>query len=326
MQLKFWGLAIMHRIFHAAAMPSRERFRHLTVTAVFVLLLALASVPWHPAVASDATDPTSVASLAITSDPGPDQYYLRGEPIEVTVTFSGSVTVTGKPGLRLGMGPGTTLAIYRRGSGTTALVFVWNVWQLSEDHDGVSVPAGTILLREGSIQDDSGNAVDLAHTGLPTQSGHKVDDVNPALIGALTRATENTVTMFWDEVLDGNHVPPASGFDVRKLVSIGTFSEQEPISVTHVAVSGNSVTLTFATEVEAGPFVTARYGYLPLDRPLWIHELVAGSPYLRDRAGNPAYNVRASARVSGTPPTSGPNVTSVTLVSDPAPPPRGSNY
>ena len=315
----------MHRIFHAAAMPSRERFRHLTATAVVVLLLALASAPWRAAVASDATDPTSVVSLAFTSDPGPDQYYLRGEPIEVTVTFSGSVTVTGKPGIRLGVGPGTTLATYRRGSGTTALVFVWNVWQLSEDHDGVSVPAGTILLREGSIQDDSGNAVDVAHTGLPTQSGHKVDDVNPALIGALTRATENTVTMFWDEVLDGNHVPPASGFDVRKLVSIGTFSEQEPISVTHVAVSGNSVTLTFATEVEAGPFVTARYGYLPLDRPLSIHELVAGSPYLRDRAGNPAYNVRASARVSGTPPTSGPNVTSVTLVSDPAPPPRGSS-
>ena len=318
----------MPRIFKMADLPTRERLCPLTASSVVLLVLVLVLVlsSWRPAVAIDATVPTSVVSLAITSNPGPDQYYLRGEPIEVTVTFSGSVTVTGKPGIRLGMGPGTTLAIYRRGSGTTALVFVWNVWQLSEDHDGVSVPAGTILLREGSIQDDSGDAVDLAHTGLPTQSGHKVDDVNPALIAALTRATENTVTMFWDEVLDGNHVPPASGFDVRKLVSIGTFSEQEPISVTHVAVSGNSVTLTFATEVEAGPFVTARYGYLPLDRPLSIHELVAGSPYLRDRAGNPAYNVRASAKVSGTPPTSGPNVTSVTLVSDPAPPPRGSSY
>ena len=320
---------------HATHLRMRLPCRHVNgsvtltaFTAVFVLLLALASVPWHPAVASDATDPTSVASLAITSNPGPDQYYLRGEPIEVTVTFSGSVTVTGTPGLTLEVGNGTTLAIYQRGSGTTALVFVWNwnLWQLGEDHEGVSIPAGTILLREGSIQDDSGNAVDLAHTGLPTQSGHKVDDVNPALIAALTRATENTVTMFWDEVLDGNHVPPASGFDVRKLVSIGTFSEQEPISVTHVAVSGNSVTLTFATEVEAGLFVTARYGYLPFDRPLSIRELVAGSPYLRDRAGNPAYNVRASARVSGTPPTSGPNLTSVTVVSDPAPPPRGSSY
>ena len=318
----------MRCIFHAAAMPSRERFRHLTVTAVFVLLLALVLAPWRAAVASDATDPTSVVSFAITSDPGPDQYYKGGEPIEVTVTFSGSVTVTGTPGLKLQVENGTTLAIYQRGSGTTALVFVWNwnLWQLGEDHEGVSIPAGNILLREGSIQDDSGNAVDLAHTGLPTQSGHRVDNVNPALIAALTRATENTVTMFWDEVLDGNHVPPASGFDVRKLVRIAPFSEQEPISVTHVAVSGNSVTLTFATEVTAGLFVTARYGYLPFDRPLSIRELVAGSPYLRDRAGNPAYNVRASARVSGTPPTSGPNLTSVTVVSDPAPPPRGSSY
>ena len=170
----------------------------------------------------------------------------------------------------------------------------------------MSVPAGTILLREGSIQDDFGNAVDLAHTGLPTQSGHKVDDVNPALIGALTRATGNTVTMFWDEVLDGNHVPPASGFDVRKLVGTATFIEQEPISVNHVAVSGNLVTLTFATEVEAGRTIIARYGYLPLDRPLWIHELVAGSPYLRDRAGNPAYNVGPGQGYPGRPPHPAP--------------------
>ena len=320
----------MPRIFKMADLPTRERLCPLTASSVVLLVLVLVLVlsSWRPAVAIDATVPTSVVSLAITSNPGPDQYYLRGEPIEVTVTFSGSVTVTGTPGLKLQVENGTTLAIYQRGSGTTALVFVWNwnLWQLGEDHEGVSIPAGNILLREGSIQDDSGNAVDLAHTGLPTQSGHRVDNVNPALIAALTRATENTVTMFWDEVLDGNHVPPASGFDVRKLVSIGTFSEQEPISVTHVAVSGNSVTLTFATEVEAGLFVTARYGYLPFDRPLSIRELVAGSPYLRDRAGNPAYNVRASAKVSGTPPTSGPNVTSVTLVSDPAPPPRGSSY
>ena len=320
----------MPRIFKMADLPTRERLCPLTASSVVLLVLVLVLVlsSWRPAVAIDATVPTSVVSLAITSNPGPDQYYKGGEPIEVTVTFSGSVTVTGTPGLKLQVENGTTLAIYQRGSGTTALVFVWNwnLWQLGEDHEGVSIPAGNILLREGSIQDDSGNAVDLAHTGLPTQSGHRVDNVNPALIAALTRATENTVTMFWDEVLDGNHVPPASGFDVRKLVSIGTFSEQEPISVTHVAVSGNSVTLTFATEVEAGLFVTARYGYLPFDRPLSIRELVAGSPYLRDRAGNPAYNVRASARVSGTPPTSGPNLTSVTVVSDPAPPPRGSSY
>ena len=318
----------MRRIFESATVPSRGRFWSLSAFTLLLVLLALASAPWRAAVASDATDPISVVSLAITSNPGPDQYYLRGEPIEVTVTFSGSVTVTGTPGLTLEVGNGMTLASYQRGSGTTALVFVWN-WnlsQLGEDHEGVSIPAGTMLLREGSIQDDSGNAADLAHTGLPTQSGHKVDDVNPALIAALTRATENTVTMFWDEVLDGNHVPPASGFDVRKLVSIAPFSEQEPISVTHVAVSGNSVTLTFATEVEAGLFVTARYGYLPFDRRVSIRELVAGNPYLRDRAGNLAYNVRASARVSGTPPTSGPNLTSVTVVSDPAPPPRGSSY
>ena len=111
----------MRRIFESATVPSRGRFLSLSAFTLLLVLLALASAPWRAAVASDATDPISVVSLAITSNPGPDQYYLRGEPIEVTVTFSGSVTVTGKPGIRLGMGPGTepvndfetvTIAIY----------------------------------------------------------------------------------------------------------------------------------------------------------------------------------------------------------------------
>ena len=112
----------MPRIFKMADLPTRERLCPLTASSVVLLVLVLVLVlsSWRPAVAIDATVPTSVVSLAITSNPGPDQYYLRGEPIEVTVTFSGSVTVTGKPGIRLGMGPGTTLAIYRRGSGTRA--------------------------------------------------------------------------------------------------------------------------------------------------------------------------------------------------------------
>ena len=35
----------------------------------------------------------SVSSIAITSDPGSDGYYTRGDVIEVTVTFDESVTV-----------------------------------------------------------------------------------------------------------------------------------------------------------------------------------------------------------------------------------------
>ena len=109
-------------------------------------------------------------------------------PCPVLVRASGEQSpgatrpVTGTPGLKLQVENGTTLAIYQRGSGTTALVFVWNwnLWQLGEDHEGVSIPAGNILLREGSIQDDSGNVVDLAHTGLPTQSGHRGRQCQPS--------------------------------------------------------------------------------------------------------------------------------------------------
>ena len=51
-------------------------------------------------VTADTTAPT-IASLSITSDPGDDLTYVLGDVIEVTLTFSEDVTVTGTPQLEL---------------------------------------------------------------------------------------------------------------------------------------------------------------------------------------------------------------------------------
>ena len=58
----------MRHIFESATVPSRGRFWTLSAFTLLLVLLALASAPWHPAIASDATVPKSVVSLAITSD------------------------------------------------------------------------------------------------------------------------------------------------------------------------------------------------------------------------------------------------------------------
>ena len=73
----------------------------------------------------DTTAPT-ISSVAITSDPGYDDTYAIGDSIEVTVTFSEDVTVTGIPRLGLYMGRSGKDAEYTDASGST-VVFRYTV-------------------------------------------------------------------------------------------------------------------------------------------------------------------------------------------------------
>ena len=75
-------------------------------------------------VGAAATAPT-VSTVAVTSDPGTDRTYAVDDEIQVTVTFSETVEVTGTPQLRLELGGGRRTADYEGGSGTAALVFAY---------------------------------------------------------------------------------------------------------------------------------------------------------------------------------------------------------
>ena len=63
---------------------------------------AVAADSGHKVDGSDSTDPT-ISSLSFTSDPGDDSTYGTGDTIQVTVTFSENVIVTGAPQLELNM-------------------------------------------------------------------------------------------------------------------------------------------------------------------------------------------------------------------------------
>ena len=87
-------------------------------------------------VRNDTPDTTApaVSSLAISSNPGSDQTYAAGEEIEVTVTFSETVEVTGTPQLSLELGGGSRTAGYDSGTGTAALVFAYKVGRRGKRH------------------------------------------------------------------------------------------------------------------------------------------------------------------------------------------------
>ena len=127
----------------------------------------------------------AVTAVAVTSAPHAGETYLRGETIEVSVTFSQPVTVSmvsGTPTIGLEVGTEIRQAAYARKAGPAVLVFDYPVREEDGDTvDGIAVPADGILLEGGTIVDAHGIAALLGHAAVAADVAHKVDgsDVVP---------------------------------------------------------------------------------------------------------------------------------------------------
>ena len=124
------------------------------------------------------TVPT-IESVAVTSDPGEDGGYAIGDEIQVGLTFSEAVTVTGAPQLTLDVGGQRRTAEYSEGSTTTQLLFTYTVASGDEDTDGIAVVANSLALNGGAIRAGSEDAT-LTHAGLHS-GDHKVDGIAPTV-------------------------------------------------------------------------------------------------------------------------------------------------
>ncbi len=268
----------------------------------------------------------SVSSIEITSDPGSDGYYTRGDVIEVTVTFDETVTVNvddGTPSLALTVGDEARPAEYDRGSGTAELVFGHRLRRAfetqdvvdflngnlgrsvkagEEDEDGVSIEASRIELDGGTIKNNASEDADLAHLGLPDQPSHKVDSVNPGLLLDPV-VNGDTLTLVYGEEFDSAVTPDASIFTVWVGGSRTT--------VSNVSVARNTVSLTLDPAVDHGDRVSIAVFY---------------STSLTDRAGNAASAIFGTSVVNETSAAPdpaadpmGPSVTSIALGSTPGP-------
>ena len=242
----------------------------------------------------DTRAPT-VTTIAIASNPGTDRTYAADDEIRVRVTFSETVEVTGRPGLRLELGGGRRTATYGGGTGTAALVFTYEVADGESDTDGVGIEAGS--LSGGTIRDGSDNEAVLDHDGLGADGGHKVDAVKPELAasgGAVVDGTRLTLT--WDEGLDGSSTPAVGDFTVA--------GGDRARTVTRVRVSGSTVLLTLdagAEHLETG----IRVSYTP------------GANPVRDVPGNQAEALSREPVTNETPDTTAPEVESLGITSNP---------
>ena len=120
------------------------------------------------------TAPT-VSTVAVTSNPGTDETYALGDTIEVGLTFSEAVTVTGAPYLLIDVGGTKRRASYNSGTGATQLKFQYTVRAGDDDDDGIAVVENSLTLNGGSIvATDDSTAATLDHAALTT-TAHKVD-------------------------------------------------------------------------------------------------------------------------------------------------------
>ena len=242
----------------------------------------------------DTTAP-EVSTIAITSRPERNATYAAGEEIEVTVTFSETVVVTGTPRLRLNVGGVSRTAAYRSGAGAGA-VFIYRVADGEGDADGVSIEANSLT---GTIRDGANNNALLTHDGVAADAGHKVDGVKPALAATGGAVVDGaTLTLTYGEALDGSSTPLTLAFTVNV--------EGAERRVSRVAVSGSAVMLTLEPEVGVGQAVRLTYR-------------VPGANPIQDTMGNAAGALTNRAVENNTRDTAAPSVSRVAITSYPGP-------
>ena len=201
----------------------------------------------------------------VITDPGPDKTYIWGrgfgeqDAIEATVTFGEPVIVSGVPELPLEVGAERRRAAYHSGSGTTSLVFRYELTEGETDSDGVMVPSsGDIskLTGPGLVRYASTKAVAPARLWDSVRTDYLVDAVRPTLVRANALANGNDVTLTWDKALDEDSALPATG---TVFFRVKDTSDDTSRQITAISVLGKVVTLTLSSAVSATDRLTVSY-------------------------------------------------------------------
>ncbi len=155
----------------------QRRFQRVVLARLVFLLAMLALFLGSVSVTHAQTTAPTVSTVAVTSDPGTDETYALGDTIEVGLTFSEAVTVTGAPYLLIDVGGTNRRADYHSGTGTTQLKFQYTVLAGDDDDDGIAVVENSLTLNGGTIvATDDSTAATLDNAALTTTT-HQVDIV-----------------------------------------------------------------------------------------------------------------------------------------------------
>ena len=325
-------------------MTARNTVRRSKTVAAFVIvagavILGLFAFNSQPSVSAqtDTTAPT-ISSIAISSDPDENDadlgaystgrnsqstnwasgVYRIGDDVQVTVTFSENVTVTGSPQLELAIGTGNRTAEYESTDGS-AVVFSYTVVEGHSDSNGIAISADKLTLNGGSIMDTANNNADLSHNALADQVGHEVDGIRPRIS-----------RLFLANSTGGNDGAYSEG---EELIIVAVFTEDFPRG----SVTGPPrVKLDFNGEEKMAPWDISllfnsprNYGifsYVVQERDLdsdgvaiSANSIDLNGGFIRDTAGNDAVLTHSAVAASSSfiVDAVAPTVSSITITSDP---------
>ena len=239
--------------------------------------------------------------VAFTSDPGPDKTYSwnsghgKQDFIEVTVTFGEPVIVSGVPELELEVGSNTRRATYYSGSGTSSLVFRYQVTTWETDSDGIFIESSgrelSKLIGPGLVRYASTKATAPALLTDRVESDHLVDGVRPTLVSADIVAGGTNLTLRWDKALDEDSATGSSLFDVQNT------TDDTSLEISATSIQGQVVTLTLSSAVSATDQLTVSY-YDPFGHvPESLLMQVDHKP-LKDTVGNSATKSSSSVSIT----------------------------
>ena len=219
-----------------------------TVTNVGSITYSSLSPTWT----NPDTTPPTVSSVSSTSNGS----YKAGDLIDVRVTFSETVTVTGTPQLTLETGAIDRAVNYSSGSGGTVLVFNYTVQAGDTSSDLDYVATNSLALNGGTIKDTAGNnaTLTLASPGASGSLGNSkaivIDTTAPTFSSAVLNSAGTQITLTYSETLSTTPIP-TSRFTVS---DSGT-----AVTVSSVPISGSTLTLSLASVINSGRVVTLSY-------------------------------------------------------------------
>ena len=201
--------------------------------------------------------PPAVTMVAITSDPGADKTYVIGDNIVVTFTFDKNIEFSGTGSdpyfeLSVGTGDSKEVACTIGMAPTKDLVCTYPVVAGNEDSDGVSASSGFVTRTLKPIVGPLGQEANLAHSGLDTDSDHKVDGVRPELTKAEASADKTKITLTFSEAIgsvDRTKITIDSGGTTLTHTAHSTTGSEVEITLTNpLTASDTDVTVALAAD------------------------------------------------------------------------------
>ena len=194
----------------------------------------------------------AVSSVEIISVPS-NATNIIGERIELTVTFSAAVDITGTPQLELDFDGTPKPANCTAATNTTTMVCAYTVVENDSAPNGIAIAANKLTLNGGTITATGSTTLnaDLDHGAVAIDAGQKVDGIRPTLVttgaDAPTTSTDGTqVILTFSENLDSVD---------RTKITIGIGGGN--VAQTSAArVAGTKVELDLSTVIDATVMLT----------------------------------------------------------------------